>query len=253
VPGFGILRTSLCAILMLLAVPAASVAQNPPEAPRSPTFQSNVQLLQVRVIAEDKDGKPITDLRQDEFQLLDNGRPQDIRLFLNGSERSRIAAPLLPPGTFTNRGESRPGEHSGYSVIVLDTLLTLLADENQGGSGVIWAIQKGLKALHSLPPGENVAIYATGYKVWVVREFTQDRDSLEQTLRKWKPVMDVIPEDNKVAALRGEIEAIAGHLAAIPGRKNLIWVGYRFPVAPALLQSFGPRMSRSIQWMRMVL
>ena len=76
-------------------------------------------------------------------------------------------------------------------MIVLDTLLTLLADENQGGSGAIWAIQKAVKALHSLPPGENVAIYATGYKLWVVREFTQDRESLEQKLRKWKPAMDV--------------------------------------------------------------
>ncbi len=188
------------------------------------------------MIVEDRDRKPVTDLRQEEFQLLDNGLTQDIRVFLNESERSSVAAPPLPPGTFTNRGASRAGEHSGYSVIVLDTLLTALADEYQGGSGAIWAIQKAVKALHSLPPGENVAIYATGYKVWVVREFTQDRESLELKLRNWKPAMDVIPDIDKPAVLRREIEQIAGHVAAIPGRKNLIWVAYTFPVSPPVIQ-----------------
>lgn len=188
------------------------------------------------MIAEDKDGKPVTNLRREDFQLSDNGSPQDIRLFLNESERPGIAAPALPPGTFTNRDQSRPDGHSGYSVIVLDTLFTGLADENQGGSGAIWAIQKAVKALRSLPPGESVAIYATGYKLWVVREFTQDRESLELKLRKWKPAMDVLPPELKFEVLRQEIEQIAAHVAAIPGRKNLIWIAYQFPIAPPVLQ-----------------
>jgi len=188
------------------------------------------------VIAEDKNGKPVTDLRREEFQLADNGSSQDVRLFVNESERSAIALPPLPAGTFTNRSNDRPDGHSGYSVIVLDTLFTLLADEGQGGSGTIWAIQKAVKALRALPPGENVAIYATGYQLWVVREFTQDRESLEQKLRKWKPVMDVIPAVNKFDVLRQEIEQIAAHVAAIPGRKNLIWIAYEFPIAPPVLQ-----------------
>jgi VWFA-related protein len=247
VPETGILRPRrnampfragrwLYVIFMLLTAQAAPVAQNPPDAPPPAVFQTGVQLVQVRVVAEDKDGKPVTDLRQEEFQLLDNGLSQDIRLFLNESERSSIARPPLPPGTFTNRGASRPGEHSGYSVIVLDTLVTSLADEMQGGSGAIWAIQKAVQALRSLPPGENVAIYATGYKLWVIREFTQDRESLELKLRKWKPAMDVLPPELKVAVLRREIEQIAGYVAAIPGRKNLIWVAYQFPIAPPVVQ-----------------
>jgi VWFA-related protein len=228
-------------IVVVLTAQAATAAQNPPGAPQPDTvppatFQSSTQLVEIRVIAEDKDRKPVTDLRQDEFQLMDNGASQDIRLFLNESEQSSAAAQQLPPGTFTNRRESRPGGHSGYSVIVIDTLLTLLADENQGGSGVIWAIQRAFKALRSLPPGENVAIHATGYKLWVIREFTQDRESLEQKLRKWKPTTDVLPDERKVEVLREEIEQIAAHVAAIPGRKNLIWVAYRFPIAPPVVQ-----------------
>ena len=229
-------RGCLCVISLVLSAQVASAAQNPSDAPPPAVFQTSTELLQVRVVAEDKDGKPVTDLRQDEFHLLDNGSAQDIRLFLNESERSDVTLPPLPPGTFTNRGKSRPDGHSGYSVIVLDTLFTLLADENQGGSGAIWAIQKAVKALRSLPPGESVAIYATGYKLWVVREFTQDRESLELKLRKWRPVMDVIPAENKFDVLRQEIEQVAAHVAAIPGRKNLIWIAYQFPIAPPVLQ-----------------
>jgi VWFA-related protein len=225
------LRAGVC-LLVGLTLRAAPTPQNPPEA----TFQTGVQLVQVRVIAQDKAGKPVTDLRRDEFRLLDNGVPQDLRLFLNESQQLKSIPPPLPPGMFSNRGASRYGAHSGYSVIVLDTLLTSLADENQGGSGAIWAIQKAVHALRTLPPGESVAIYATGYKLWVIREFTQDRESLEQELRAWKPAMDVLPDQVKPEYLRREIEQITAHIAAIPGRKNLIWIGYRFPVAPPELQ-----------------
>ena len=115
-----------CVIFTLLKAQAAPTV-----------FQAGVQLVQVRVIEEDKDGKPVTDLREEEFRLLDNGLSQDVRLFLNESERS---------------------------------------------SGAIWVIQKAVIALHSLPPGENLAIYATGYKLRVIREFTQDRESRELKL-----------------------------------------------------------------------
>src|SRR5262249_44265724 len=71
---------------------------------------------------------------------------------------------------------------------------------------------------------------------WVIREFTPDRESLEQKLRKWKPAMDVLPPERKIEVLRQEIEQIAGHVAAIPGRKNLIWIAYRFPITPPVLQ-----------------
>jgi VWFA-related protein len=225
----------LCLLVSLMAQ-AAPNPQNPPEAPPPALFQTGIQLVQVRVVGEDKDGKPVTDLRREEFRLFDNRLPQEIRLFLNETEKPKPAVTALPPNTFTNRNAAPAGGHSGFSVIVLDTLLTSLADENQGGSGAVWAIQKAVLALRTLPPGENVAIYATGYKLWVVREFTQDRQSLEQTLRKWKPAMDVIPDIDKPAVLRQEIEQVAGHVAAIPGRKNLIWIAYHFPVTPPVLQ-----------------
>ena len=44
-------------------------------------IKTTTSLVEVRVVAEDKHGKPIADLNKSDFQILDNGMPQPIRLF----------------------------------------------------------------------------------------------------------------------------------------------------------------------------
>ncbi len=94
-------------------------------AQQSPTFRVGTELVQVSVIAQDKQGKPVADLRREEFQILDNGSPQEIRLFL--AERKN-RTPRLPnpkaPNTFTNQVAASSGSRSGYSVILIDNLFT---------------------------------------------------------------------------------------------------------------------------------
>ncbi len=119
-------------------------------------------------------------------------------------------------------------------MIVIDTLYTALADEKQGGSGAIWATQKAVQAVRALPPGDKIALYAIGYHLWAIREFTRDRESLVARLRTWKPTQDIIPAENKPDVLRIEVNELVAHLAAIPGRKNLVWIGYRFPSAASV-------------------
>jgi VWFA-related protein len=217
-----------------------------------PAFRAQTQLVQVSVIAQDQQGKPVADLRREEFQILDNNSPQEIRLFLSETERSNAASPEpKAPGTFTNQIAPR----SGYSVIAFDTLVTEVADT--GGSGAVWAKGKALQMLRTLPPDDTIAIYATGKKLQVIGEFTRDRESLERQLRAWKPSVDTpeigrascsdvrphgigdcIRHDalRRVAGTGDELGQIAEHLAGIPGRKNLIWIAYQFPMSPATVQ-----------------
>jgi VWFA-related protein len=206
-------------------------------AQEAPTFRSSTELVQVSVIAEDKQGKPVVDLRREEFQVFDNGLPQEIRLFLSETEKSDLASHLTSqepktPAMFTNEAVSRGGARSGYSAIVFDTLFTGFACET-GGCGTVWAVRKALQTLRTLPADENVAIYATGYRLWAIREFTKDRESLERHLRTWRPTLDSILEENKPAILGDEISQMVEHLAGIPGRKSLIWIADRFPIGPA--------------------
>jgi hypothetical protein len=107
-----------------------------PDAPDS-VFVATTKLVQVSVIAQDKIGRPVVDLRREEFQLLDNGAPQEIRLFLPEVERTD-RPPVPPSNAFTNQVVSSSGVHSGYSVILIDNLFTDFGDptKQEEGSGL---------------------------------------------------------------------------------------------------------------------
>jgi len=238
------------------------------QAPTDPTFRATTKLVQVSVVAHDGKGAPVADLRREEFQILDNGAPQEIRLFIAETQSSATPPQNLPPNTFTNRISGS----SGNSVIMFDNLMTGFGDP-EGLDGTGFGVQKVLEALRKIPEGERIAIYALGRKLQVIREFTTDRESLERQLRAWKPSPDdavtgtalcipapAIPAGPATAGvvLQGqgemiqsciridslqraapfdeELKHIADHLAGIPGRKNLIWMANQFPITSSELQ-----------------
>ncbi len=84
-PGDGVLKLAAVVItagLLAGAVPHAQV----------PTFQSNVDLVSFSVTVLDKKGKFITDLKEPDFELLEDGQKQRLKYFVPGS-----ATGDLPP------------------------------------------------------------------------------------------------------------------------------------------------------------
>jgi VWFA-related protein len=231
-------------------------------------FRTTARLVQVSVVAEDKEGKPVSDLRRDEFQIFDNGSPQNIQLFLPETENLPLGAPKAKaPNRFTNRLDGPMGSASGYSVILIDNLFTILGDPDKEPGGSAVARLQALRVVHSLQPDEKIAIYAEWRKLKVICEFTSDRDLLERQLSAWTPNVDTPvtsgamgdpsnpqPADatSKAAADAVRIDALqrasanneemgllADHLAGVPGRKNLIWLSTRFVIGPAAIRKFG--------------
>jgi VWFA-related protein len=231
------------------------------------TFRANTELVQVNVIAHDKQGRPVANLRREEFQLFDNGMRQELRLFIPETVTDGPASPATKTaGTFTNQISALGGSHSGYSVILIDDLFSGSDPTNEEGSTLSRA--RVLQMLRSIPVDEKIAIYALGpRKLQVVAEFTSDRDLLEQQLRKWKPTPTTPAPDPRnslqaqlnpqMAPTRGdaakeftriedlhkatigdsEMDLMADHLTGIPGRKNLIWLANKFPIGPRTLQN----------------
>ena len=250
----------------------AAAQQSPPD----PTFRTGTELVQVSVIAQDKDGTAVEDLRREDFQIFDNGAQQEIRLFLadKPTPAGDVAQPpRVPAGVFTNQIVT--DTRTGYSILLFDNL-----NIDRGQSIVALtarARQKALQALRAIPPGDRIAIYALWCQFQVIREFTSDRGSLLQqlerftpapgnsidsgsapqhtlTLRQFSPGL-AQPTANLGAppaashadvgsAVRGvqadiadkEIKQLAEHLAGIPGRKNLIWLTTTFRLKPSNLQ-----------------
>ena len=247
--------------LFLLAITAA--AQDNSE----PTFRTGTELVQVSVVAQDKNGKPVPSLRREDFHLFDNGMEQKIALFLE--ERPAPAPEIaLPPGVFTN--QIATDAHGGYSVLLFDKLNI---DSGGASFGHISRVrEKTLRVLKAMPPGEHLAVYALGCRFEVVREFSSDWDSLVQRVDRLAPAparcLDPSsggPEHNLTERVMGmaspsdlsphaqegaagiaagieadlsdvQIKQLVEHLAGIPGRKNLIWLATSFRVKPANLQ-----------------
>ena len=67
---------------MVAAVVAGIVEQTQPQPPNpsQPTFRTEANYVRVDVYPT-KDGAPVTDLRQEDFEILENGVPQTIEQF----------------------------------------------------------------------------------------------------------------------------------------------------------------------------
>ena len=72
-----LLSLSLAAALLTAAVP---LAQQPPAQPR-PVFRGNTQIVSVDVIVRDGSGTVVRGLTAADFEVLEDGKPQEIRSF----------------------------------------------------------------------------------------------------------------------------------------------------------------------------
>ena len=244
--------------LPLLAAAAAlswAFAQSP--APSGVTIHTTTTLVQVGVMARDAKGQPVEGLKKEDFEVLDNGKPQSIAVFFG--ERVAVAEPDAPPapsGTFTNHLTENPSAHGGYSVILLDWA-------NTGFRNTARARQKAREVVNRLGPTERIGLYSfdrSGLKV--VNEIGSSRAALLDKLKTligqnspcFQRQMDGLDDkfqdsmDNcgGPTPLAGEVksfyvaqrttetlrafEAIAAHLAGLPGRKALIWISSAFPL-----------------------
>src|ERR1700683_2085926 len=101
-------------IFLLCAVSAAAQEQA--------VFRAGTRLVEVEVVVRDKNG-PVKGLTKDDFTLLDQGKPQSIAIFRSAATYPAPSAPL-PPGTVSNRLDSRGESINGATVVLFDQLNT---------------------------------------------------------------------------------------------------------------------------------
>ena len=79
--------------------PAASSAQKPATAPQQPTFRVQIELVSTDVTVKDERGLFVDDLRQDEFEVYEDGVKQKIlsMTMSHGGRISNVLAPAPPP------------------------------------------------------------------------------------------------------------------------------------------------------------
>ncbi|HEX3584551.1 MAG TPA: VWA domain-containing protein [Candidatus Angelobacter sp.] len=280
---FSHLRRFRCALspLLLLALTSYFSAQGQPAqtqpiqtqaAQTQPVYESatvmraTTRMVVVDVVATDRSGNPVTDLKPGDFTVLEDGSPQQVRSF-NFQHPAEVAAsavsaalpaPQLPEHVFTNVPAYRAA--GPLNVILVDALNSTLLNQMN-------VREEMFKLLLKLPPGRPVAIYALGEKLQILQDFTSDPKILRDALTNYKdhapqqlknPVGDPIARsimlsrlpgmvlavllkadqnaatigaDMRVALTLDALQSIAHSLSAYPGRKNLIWLSASFPLS----------------------
>ncbi len=167
------------------AAPAAAPAQpsdkNAPELSSqetSTTFKVRVNLVEVRVVVRDAQGRAVGNLKQEDFQLLDNGKPQIISRF------SVEQAGAKPPVIKEEASPEAPGP--GPTLVLPKRYVAYLFDDiHLQFSDLALAKAAASRHLQTLQSTDRAAIFTTSGKVQL--DFTDDRDKLIETLKRIMP------------------------------------------------------------------
>jgi Ca-activated chloride channel homolog len=177
-------------------------------------------------------GALVKGLTQDDFPLLDEGKPQRIAVFRAGA--SDDAKPVaLPPGAVSNRQDSRGRPLNSATSVLVDFLNTDFAYTGYERMGMT-KLLRSLAETHS-----RIALYTLGENLHMLHDFTDDPQKLTDAAAK----LDQKPEPSGLAsALRDygdlldlgreevhgrmtvkALKLIVQHLSGVPGRKSLVW------------------------------
>lgn len=242
--------------LLALVLSTLLAAQQPGQAP---VFTASANLVIVTVLARDRNGRPVENLKKEDFVVTENGKVQSVHVFeFQKVDRSRVQAPVQrlrhrgeeggqtpeppsPPAS-TPPGESGSERFRGRRLLVLFFDWSSLSDTDQ-----LHAIEAADKFVREqMAAADLVAIKTFGTKLHNELDFTSDRDLILATLRKFTPgeasglaglantdtdssddatfmadetEFNVFNTDRKL----GAIEDIARSLQAIPEKKAVIY------------------------------
>ena len=230
-------------------------------------LKSITRLVVLDVVATDKEGA-ITDLKQDDFSILEDGKEQKIRVFnfqqphANPPGAAAVAAVKPPENVFSNA--ARFSASSALNVLLLDALNTNLPHQAYVRDQMIRYLQK-------MPEGQPVAVYMLSTKLTLLQDFTDDPAVLKKVAREIKSIVSPL-QDNPAGGQEAELlpagfadsglvpaqmlnamqsfeqervavqtdlrltytlnalSSISRALAGYPGRKNLIWISEAFPL-----------------------
>jgi VWFA-related protein len=171
------MKPSSAACFLLLAAAVPSFGAKPPEAPPPTSFGEvmDVNVVNVEVWATDKAGNRITDLRQGDFQLLEDGKPVEISNFetVNGAASSPTAT---RPGDTAAGAEAGPPQDPWNLVVYFDNQNLRPASRTRA----LGQLRQFLTT--QLRPGDRVMLVTQDLGMNVRLPFTSDPEAIAKAL-----------------------------------------------------------------------
>ena len=121
------LRRPAVFLVTAIALNAQQTQQATPTFP-APTIRVTTHMVLVDAVITDKQGKPITGLKADDFVIEENGKVQKIARVTSAAENMPSAGQPLPLGIYSNEAQYRsPG--TPITVMLLDAMNTPFTDQ----------------------------------------------------------------------------------------------------------------------------
>lgn len=250
---------------------AAHAAAQPPPAPAAPEppprFVSGAEVVALDLVVRDKKGRLVTDLRQEEVQVLEDGVPQNLTSFrtvapaaaggaVPGSDAAAAAAPAPEPGASPPRrvvlafgrlssdgrrlaqsaGDEFTRKHmaqAAVTVVRVDGGLIPVLDRGTDPAAVKEAVRKATAAIGTGPAHASGPVGA-------------DNSYAGQQLSRFQGgagAGDLAQSDS--VALVNALITVVGGLRAEPGRKTVLLFSEGFAVSPGYEHVFADLQSRA--------
>jgi VWFA-related protein len=147
-------------------------------------------LVQVDAVVTDKNGKLVTDLRPEEVEILEDGRPQKITNFSFVSTVGDTPQPQPAPASNVDKTAPPPPPVRLRPEQVRRTV-ALVVDDLGLSFESTYFVRRALKKFvdEQLQPGDLVAIVRTGGGMGALQQFTSDKRQLYAAIERvrWNP------------------------------------------------------------------
>jgi VWFA-related protein len=161
--------------------PAQTPAQTQTPPAQEPVVRIATELVQIDIVVTNREGKLVGDLKREDFQLLEDGVPQQLSHFAVGTA-TRPATWLTAERPRRNPSEStvvQPVEvPNRYVVLAVDDIH--IAPENLAYAKQM--LQRFLR--EQMTSGDQVAVATTTGSLGLLQQFTNERPVLERAINR---------------------------------------------------------------------
>src|SRR5262249_35228011 len=187
----------IAALILSLLLPSLPAQQQSPTSAGQTQdrfkFKVESQLVLVNVVARDKQGKPVTDLKRDDFTILEDGKPQRIASFdfenldatplAAGSGPSQVSVdgkPAAAAKPILSRKDAEEALSNRRVIVLFFDLGSMGPDETQRA---VDAARKYVQ--NKMTAADMIAIVSLGASLRLDQDFTDDRARLLRVLNRF--------------------------------------------------------------------
>jgi VWFA-related protein len=247
----GLLRWSVPILVGALAAQTPQSFQQRPE-PSDAVIRINVNLVQVDAIVTDSKDRPVTDLKAEDFIVLQDGKAQKISncFYINTRESTVRNAAGKPTPPAKGAVPAPPPPPTPLKAGQIRRTIALVVDDLGLSFTSIAGVRNSLKKWvdQEMQPGDLVAVIRTGAGMGALQQFTSDKRLLYAAIARVKfnglgrvgvssfAPLEAVDPDNPIDTTAfdeerermlgfgtmGAIQYVVEGLREVPGRKSVI-------------------------------